>query len=129
MIQQDCYLTLYVPVRALISGNGSAPAGQYTGTKFFIFSQPPRFYRQDFIDSAVRDFGLGSIPPLASLALSFFFTATVEVLSDSEDKTFGVRLSPSPSLRFTFIMQLATVHFFILGRETDSKLLTCVSAV
>jgi uncharacterized protein len=40
------------------------------------------FYRQDFVDSAVRDFGLGSIPPWAALALSFFFTATVGVLND-----------------------------------------------
>ena len=40
------------------------------------------FYRQDFVDSATRDFGLGSIPLWASLALSFFFTATVGVLND-----------------------------------------------
>jgi membrane protease YdiL (CAAX protease family) len=36
----------------------------------------------DFVNAATKDFGLGSIPAWASIALTFLFTATTAVLSD-----------------------------------------------
>jgi uncharacterized protein len=37
---------------------------------------------RDFVESAIKGFGLGAMPPWASIALSFFFTATTGVITD-----------------------------------------------
>jgi len=39
-------------------------------------------YRKDFVDGVTQSFGLGPIPPWASIALYFFFTGTVSVVVD-----------------------------------------------
>jgi hypothetical protein len=41
------------------------------------------FYNRPFVDLVAKDFGFGPLPHVATIALYFFFTATIAVIRDS----------------------------------------------
>lgn len=66
------------------------------------------FYNRRFVDLAAKDFGFGPLPHGATIALYFFFTATIAVIKDS-----ATVLGEEIGWRGFLVPELAKRHGFV----------------